>query len=150
MFNIDRSYIDTPTIEETLQSRIIFIRSKYKNDASLPKPEDMGLSDEEYEDYIDRKQDYAEQQKAMKRRGPIWLAILFCAPPVAVNFYDRSDTAFYLGFLASVVLVGIAFLLYKTYDAMMVRKHTDGRFDAFTDKLFQWQENNHPEEEDHL
>ena len=81
MFNIDRRYIDAPQFEETLQSKIITVRSKYRNDPTLPHADHFGVSDEEFEEYIDRKQDLLEWQKDMKRRGPLWLVILFCIPP---------------------------------------------------------------------
>lgn len=138
MFNIDRSYIDTSTAEETLQSRIIFIRSKYKGDSSMPLPKDLGIDEEEYDEYIDKKQDYSERQKAMKRKGPIALAILFCIPPVVVNLYDKSNLAFFLSFLASIILVGIIFILYKVLDSFMVKRHTNARLDEYTDKLLEW------------
>ena len=50
MFNIDRRYIDAPQFEETLQSRIITIRSKNRNNPTLPKAEHFGISDEDFED----------------------------------------------------------------------------------------------------
>ena len=78
MFNIDRRYIDAPQFEETLQSKIITVRSKYRNDPTLPHADHFGVSDEEFEEYIDRKQDLLEWQKDMKRRGPLWLENKIC------------------------------------------------------------------------
>lgn len=140
MFNIDRSYIQHNTLEETLQSKTIFIRSRYRNDPTLPKTEKYGLTDDEYEDYMDKKQNITEWQRKMKAKGPVWLGILFCAPPVIVNFYDRSTVAFFLSFVASIVLVAVAFIVYKGIVKAWESKVQNTQCDAYTEQLLKWYE----------
>lgn len=140
MFNIDRSYIQHDSIEETLQSKTIFIRSRYRNDPTLPKTEKYGVTDEEYEDYMDKKQNITEWQRSMKAKGPIWLGILFCAPPVIVNLYDRSTIAFFLSFVASIVLVACLFLIYKGIVRNWERRVQNSQCDAYTEELIAWYE----------
>lgn len=144
MFNIDRKYIDHETAEETLQSSIIYIRSKYRNDPALPRTSEFGKTDEEYEDYIDKKQEVIELDKTFKRKGPTILAVLFCAPPVVVNFYDKSSAGFYLSFLASIILVVLVIIAAKTIIRM--RDVTDEKCDAYTEKLQKWYEEKKLEE----
>ena len=139
MFNIDRTYIDAPLFEETLQSRLIMIRSKYKNDPTLPKPEQFGLSDEEFEDYIDRKQNLTEWQKDMKRRGPIWLVILFCIPPVIITWRSPDDvTLFWLSFLAGLVPCLLLWLLYKLIATQREKRLNDDRAERYIEAVQQW------------
>lgn len=140
MFNIDRSYIQHNTLEETLQSKTIFIRSRYRNDPTLPKTEKYGLTDDEYEDYMDKKQNITEWQRNMKAKGPVWLGILFCAPPVIVNFYDQSTMAFFLSFVASIVLVAVAFIVYKGIVKAWEGKVQNTQCDAYTEQLLKWYE----------
>ena len=113
MFNIDRRYIDAPQYEETLQSKMIAIRSKYKNDRTLPRAGEFGITDEYFEEYIDRKQDLLEWQKDMRRRGPLWLVILFCIPPVIITWKSPdNDLLFWLSFVAGLLPCLLLWLLY--------------------------------------
>jgi hypothetical protein len=141
MFNIDRSYIDAPQYEETLQSRLINIRSKYRNDRTLPHAESFGLTDEEFENYIDRKQDLIEWQKDMKRRGPLWLVILFCIPPVLITWQNPEDNRlFWLSFVAGLVPCLIIWLIYKLVVRQRERRLYDERAERYIEALQQWSE----------
>ena len=143
MFNIDRSYIDAPQFEETLQSRLITIRSKNKDNPTLPKAEQFGLSDEDFEDYIDRKEDLTDWQKDMKRRGPLWLVIIFCIPPVLITWqHPDDDTLFWLSFVAGLVPCLIIWLLYKLIARQRERRLYDERAERYIEALQQWAEKN--------
>lgn len=142
MFNIDRRYIDAPQFEETLQSRIITIRSKNRNDPTLPKAEQFGISDEDFENYIDKKQDLMEWQKDMKRRGPLWLVLLFCIPPVLITWKNPdNDTLFWLSFLAGLVPCVLLWLLYKLVAKQREKRLYDQRCEQYIDALLAWEEN---------
>lgn len=142
MFNIDRRYIDAPQFEETLQSRIITIRSKNRNDPTLPKAEQFGISDEDFENYIDKKQDLMEWQKDMKRRGPLWLVLLFCIPPVLITWKNPdNDTLFWLSFLAGLVPCVLLWLLYKLVAKQREKRLYDQQCEQYIDALLAWEEN---------
>ena len=142
MFNIDRRYIDAPQFEETLQRRIITIRSKNRNDPTLPKAEQFGISDEDFENYIDKKQDLMEWQKDMKRRGPLWLVLLFCIPPVLITWKNPdNDTLFWLSFLAGLVPCVLLWLLYKLVAKQREKRLYDQRCEQYIDALLAWEEN---------
>ena len=142
MFNIDRRYIDAPQFEETLQSRIIAIRSKNRNDRTLPKAEQFGISDEDFENYIDKKQDLMEWQKDMKRRGPLWLVLLFCIPPVLITWKNPdNNTLFWLSFLAGLVPCVLLWLLYKLVAKQREKRLYDQRCEQYIDALLAWEEN---------
>ena len=139
MFNIDRRYIDAPQFEETLQSRIITIRSKNRNNPTLPKAEQYGISDEDFEDYIDRKQDLLEWQKDMKRRGPLWLVIIFCIPPVLLTWKSPDDhLLFWLSFVAGLVPCLLLWLLYKLIVRQREKRLYDERCEKYIETLQQW------------
>ena len=139
MFNIDRRYIDAPQFEETLQSKIITIRSKYKNNATLPRAGQFGVSDEDFDDYIDRKQDLLEWQKDMNRRGPLWLVILFCIPPVLITWRNPNDTVlFWLSFVAGLVPCLLLWLLYKFICKQREKRLYDERCERYIEALLQW------------
>lgn len=142
MFNIDRRYIDAPQFEETLQSRIITIRSKNRNDPTLPKAEQFGISDEDFENYIDKKQDLMEWQKDMKRRGPLGLVLLFCIPPVLITWKNPdNDTLFWLSFLAGLVPCVLLWLLYKLVAKQREKRLYDQRCEQYIEALLAWEEN---------
>ena len=142
LFNIDRRYIDTPQFEETLQSRIITIRSKNRNNPTLPKAEQYGISDEDFDDYIDKKQDLMEWQKDMKRRGPIWLVLLFCIPPVLITWNNPdNDTLFWLSFLAGLAPCVLLWLLYKLIAKQREKRLYDQQCEQYIEALLAWEEN---------
>ena len=135
MFNIDRRYIDAPQFEETLQSKIITVRSKYRNNPTLPHADHFGISDEEFEEYIDRK------QKDMKRRGPLWLVILFCIPPVLITWKNPDNNLlFWLSFLAGLVPCLLLWLIYKLIARQREKRLYDERCEKYIEALQQWAE----------
>lgn len=141
MFNIDRRYIDAPQFEETLQSKIITVRSKYRNDPTLPHADHFGVSDEEFEEYIDRKQDLLEWQKDMKRRGPLWLVILFCIPPVLITWKNPDNNLlFWLSFVAGLVPCLLLWLIYKLIARQREKRLYDERCEKYIEALQQWAE----------
>ncbi len=139
MFNIDRRYIDAPQFEETLQSKIITVRSKYRNNPTLPHADHFGVSDEEFEEYIDRKQDLLEWQKDMKRRGPLWLVILFCIPPVLITWKNPDNNLlFWLSFVAGLVPCLLLWLIYKLIARQREKRLYDERCEKYIEALQQW------------
>lgn len=141
MFNIDRRYIDAPQFEETLQSKIITVRSKYRNNPTLPHADHFGVSDEEFEEYIDRKQDLLEWQKDMKRRGPLWLVILFCIPPVLITWKNPDNNLlFWLSFVAGLVPCLLLWLIYKLIARQREKRLYDERCEKYIEALQQWAE----------
>ena len=58
MFQIDRSYIEPIESLESLQGHIWDIRADHKDDPTLPKIQNYGIKEEEFEDYLDRKQKF--------------------------------------------------------------------------------------------
>ena len=139
MFNIGRRYIDAPQFEETLQSKIITVRSKYRNNPTLPHADHFGVSDEEFEEYIDRKQDLLEWQKDMKRRGPLWLVILFCIPPVLITWKNPDNNLlFWLSFVAGLVPCLLLWLIYKLIARQREKRLYDERCEKYIEALQQW------------
>ena len=139
MFNIDRRYIDAPQYEETLQSKMIAIRSKYKNDRTLPRAGEFGITDEYCEEYIDRKQDLLEWQKDMRRRGPLWLVILFCIPPVIITWKSPdNDLLFWLSFVAGLLPCLLLWLLYEVIARQREKRLYDDNCERYIEALLQW------------
>ena len=141
MFNIDRRYIDAPQFEETLQSRMITIRSKYRNDPTLPRTEQFGITDEAFEEYIDRKQDLLEWQKDMHRRGPLWLVIIFCIPPVIITWKSPDNNLlFWLSFVAGLAPCLLLWLCYKLIARQREKRLYDDNCERYIEALQQWAE----------
>lgn len=139
MFDIDRKYIDQPTLEDTLQSKIIYIRSKYKHHPTLPQPSAYGLTDDAFDEYIDRKQDLIEWQKYCKQKGLSIIGVLFCLPPVIASFYSRSDTMFYLSFLAGIILAAIPWLIFKMLSKHREKTLFDEAHEQYINALLDWE-----------
>ena len=141
MFNIDRRYIDAPQFEETLQSRMITIRSKYRNDPTLPRTEQFRITDEAFEEYIDRKQDLLEWQKDMRRRGPLWLVIIFCIPPVIITWKSPDNNLlFWLSFVAGLAPCLLLWLCYKLIARQREKRLYDDNCERYIEALQQWAE----------
>lgn len=140
MFDIDRSYINRISAEDTLQSTIIYITSKYRDNPELPKAEDFGVTAEEFDDYVDRKQDITEWEKYCRQKGMAVLGVLFCLPPIVASFYSSSNTTFFLSFLAGLILAIIPWVIFKAVDKFKKKHLYDKRHEDYIEALIAWKE----------
>jgi protein-S-isoprenylcysteine O-methyltransferase Ste14 len=75
----------------------------------------------------------------MKRRGPIWLVILFCIPPVIITWRSPNDnTLFWLSFVVGFAPCLLLWLLYKLIARQREKRLYDERCERYIEALNQW------------
>ena len=138
MFQIDRSYIDHENLE-SLQGHIWDLRSDYKNDPTLPKIENYGISEKVFEDYLEKKQNYLDFVDNWKRRQLLVYVVLFCIPLVYYSLFRRGDYmgAYISGFLFCII-VFMGYSIVKAYRAKAFRHHP---CETYIKALLSWEEN---------
>ena len=146
MFTIDRKYINQHGSEDSLQSNIIYLLSKYKNDSTLPVATDYNIEALEFEEYIDAKQEFTEWKNYYSQKGPVFLAFLFCVPPVIISFYDTGNTAFYLSFLASIIIILLVLAVFKMISKYKERSIINQHCEEYIAALLEWQKEHDIEE----
>lgn len=137
MFQIDRSYIE-PINLESLQGHIWDIRTDYKDDPTLPKIENYNITEEEFEAYLDKKQNFEDFKDSWKRRQLLIYGVLFCIPLVYFSLFRRGD--YVGGYVAGLLLCLIAFMGYSVKKAFDGRRFRNNPCETFIKALLSWEE----------
>lgn len=137
MFQIDRSYIDHESLE-SLQGRIWDIRTDHKDDPTLPKIENYGINEKDFEDYLDKKQNFEDFKDNWRRRQLLVYVVIFCIPLVYFSLFRRGEfmQAYITGFLFCV----IAFMVYSLIKAARASKFRNNPYETFIKALLSWEE----------
>jgi len=137
MFNIDRSYIDRENLE-SLQGHIWDLRTDFKNDPTLPKIENYGISEKEFEDYLEKKQNFLDFVDSWKRRQLLTYVVLFCLPLVYFSLFRRSD--FMGAYISGFLLCIIAFMVYSIIKAIRAKAFKGNQCETFIKALLSWEQ----------
>ena len=135
MFSIDRSYIDRPNLE-SLQGRIWDIRADHKDDPTLPHIENYGISEEEFETYLDKKQNFEDFKDDWHRRQLLIYGVLFCIPVAYYSLFHRGD--YVGGYVNGLLLCVIAFMIYSLIKAFRAKKFRNNPCETFIKALLSW------------
>ena len=137
MFEIDRSYIDRPNLE-SLQGHIWDIRTDHKDDPTLPRIENYGISEEEFETYLEKKQNFEDFKDDWHRRQLLIYGVLFCIPLVYWSLVHRGE---YLGgYINGFLLCIIAFMGYSIIKAIRARQFRNNPCETFIKALLSWEQ----------
>lgn len=113
MFNIDRSYISQQfDAYELLLENIYYVRSRFKNDPTLPKVQDYNMDNSYFEKYLEDKQDYLRKKESIRKTGPTVLISLICILLIGFGFFFPTPIALTLGLLSG---LSISLLLWGVY-----------------------------------
>ena len=142
MFQIDRSYINHESLE-SLQGLIWDIRTDHKNDPTLPRIETYGITEEAFEDYLERKQRYLDFQDSWRRHRLLILGVAFAWPVALCSLFIPRSTSTQ----ASMLAYGSAFMLclliavgYMALKAIKGKPFRDTPSERFINALLYWEE----------
>lgn len=138
MFQIDRSYIEKVNLE-SLQSRIWDIRSDFKDDPSLPKIENYGIKEKDFEDYLEKRQKLEDFKDTWRQRRLMILAIVFCLTLAIFSLFLRGMTwqAYAVGFLLCMLI----YMVYMMIVAFRSRAFRNNPYETFLKALLFWDDN---------
>ena len=141
MFQIDRSYIEPIESLESLQGHIWDIRSDHKDDPTLPRIGNYGISEEQFEDYLDRKQRFEDFKASWKKHRLLILVLTFAVPVALFSLLMKGpDTGVY-AYATALLLCTLVYLFYLSIEAYRSRQFRNNPCETFIKALLSWEEN---------
>ena len=142
MFQIDRSYIEPIESLESRQGHIRDNRADHKGDPTLPHIENYGISEEQFEDYLDRKQKFEDFKAGWKKHRLLILVLTFAVPVALFSLLMRGrDTGIY-AYTTGLLLCTLVYLIYLSIEAYRGRQFRSNCCETFIKALLSWEENN--------
>jgi len=138
MFNIDRSYIDHISLV-SLQSRIWDIRTDFKDDPTLPKISTYGITEKDFEAYLERKQHFEDFKDTWHKRQLFILAIAFIIP-VALFSLMQLNIQPWVAYLGAFLISALVALVYATIIMIRGSKFRNNPYEKFINALLMWDE----------
>ena len=141
MFQIDRSYIEPIESLESLQGKIWDIRTDHKDDPTLPHIENYGITEEQFEAYLDRKQHFEDFKAAWKKHRLLILVLTFAVPVAIFSLLMRGrDTGLY-AYSTGLLLCTLVYVIYLSIEAYRAREFRNNPCETFIKALLSWKEN---------
>lgn len=138
MFQIDRSYIDRISLE-TIQGHIWDIRTDHKGDPTLPKIENYGISEEEFEDYLEKKQKFEDFKESWRKYRLLILGMAFALPVALFSLFVKGpDTALY-AYVTAFLLCTLVYVVYLMLEALKAKKFRNNPCETFIKALLSWE-----------
>lgn len=139
MFNIDRSYIEPIESLESLQGHIWDIRTDHKDNPTLPHIENYGISEEQFEDYLDRKQNFEDFKAGWKKNRLLILVMAFAVPVALFSLLVKGpDTGLY-AYITGFLVCTLIYLVYLCIEAWRGRQFRNNPCETFIKALLAWE-----------
>lgn len=142
MFQIDRSYIESVDLE-SLQGRIWDIRQDHKDDPTLPKIENYGIKEDDFEKYLDRKQNFLNFKESWKKRRLLILGTALVAVLALYSLLVNRKPL--VGYIAAVAICTVIVLVYQAIEIYRAKKFRNNPYETFIKALLFWDD--HHEED---
>lgn len=142
MFQIDRSYIEPIESLESLQGHIWDIRTDHKADPTLPKIENYGISEEQFESYLDRRQKFDDFKASWKKNRLLILVLTFAVPVALFSLLMKGPYTGYYAYATSLLLCTLVYLIYLSVEAYRGRQFRNNPCETFIKALLSWEEGN--------
>lgn len=139
MFQIDRSYIE-PISLESLQGHIWDIRTDYKDDPTLPKIENYNITEEAFEAYLDRKQNFEDFKASWRKNRLVILGVAFCIPLAIISLLIRGTKGMMPAYIAGFLLCLLIYLVYTIIETFRAREFRNNPCETFIKALLSWEE----------
>jgi len=138
MFQIDRTYIESPDLE-SLQSRIWDIRTDYKADPTLPRIENYGITEEAFEEYLEKKQKYEDFLDSWRKRRLVILGTAFLVTLAMFSLFARKMMweAYAVAFMVCMLI----YMIFMTISAFKGRNFKNNPHETFIKALLFWDDN---------
>lgn len=140
MFQIDRSYIEPIEALESLQGRIWDIRADHKDDPTLPHIQNYGIGEEQFEDYLDRKQKFEDFKAAWKKHRLLILVLAFAVPVALFSLLMRGANTGYYAYATGFLVCTLIYLVYLSIEAYRARQFRSNPCETFIKALLSWDE----------
>ncbi len=139
MFNIDRSYIEPIESLESLQGHIWDIRTDHKDNPTLPHIENYSISEEQFEDYLDRKQNFEDFKAGWKKNRLLILVMAFAVPVALFSLLVKGpDTGLY-AYTTGFLVCTLIYLVYLCIEAWRGRQFRNNPCETFIKALLAWE-----------
>lgn len=138
MFQIDRSYIDHISLE-TIQGHIWDIRTDHKNDPTLPKIENYGISEEEFESYLEKKQKFEDFKDSWRKYRYIILGMAFAIPVALFSLLVKGRNMALYAYSTAFLLCTLIYVVYLIIEAMKAKKFRNNPCETFIKALLSWE-----------
>lgn len=138
MFQIDRSYIDHISLE-TIQGHIWDIRTDHKNDPTLPKIENYGISEEEFESYLEKKQKFEDFKDSWRKYRYIILGMAFAIPVALFSLLVKGRNMALYAYSTAFLLCTLIYVVYLINEAMKAKKFRNNPCETFIKALLSWE-----------
>ena len=137
MFQIDRTYIESESLE-SLQGRIWDIRMDHKDDPTLPKIENYGIKEEEFEKYLDKKQNFLNFKESWRRRRLLILGTALVVVLALYSLFIRKEML--VGYLAALAVCTVIVLVYQAIEIYRAKQFRNNPHETFIKALLFWDE----------
>ena len=138
MFQIDRSYIEPIESLESLQGHIWDIRTDYKDDPTLPKITSYGITEEQFEDYLDRKQKFEDFKAAWKKHRMLILVLAFTVPVALFSLLVKGSSTALYAYATGALLCTFIYVVYLLIEAFRAKKFRNNPCETFIKALLAW------------
>ena len=143
MFQIDRSYIEPIESLESLQGHIWDIRTDHKDDPTLPKIANYGITEEQFEDYLDRKQKFEDFKAAWKKNRLLILVLAFAVPVALFSLLVKGPNTGFYAYATGLLLCTLIYVVYLVVEAVRAKKFRNNPCETFIKALLAWENNGH-------
>ena len=137
MFQIDRSYIEKESLD-SLQGRIWDIRMDHKDDPTLPKIENYGIKEEDFEKYLDKKQNFLNFKESWRNRRLLILGTALVVVLALYSLFIRKEML--VGYLAAIAVCTIIVLVYQAIEIYRAKQFRNNPNETFIKALLYWDE----------
>lgn len=138
MFQIDRSYIEPIESLESLQGRIWDIRADHKNDPTLPHIDSYGITEEQFEKYLDRKQRFEDFKAAWKKHRLLILVLTFAVPVALFSLLVKGRDVGLYAYTTAFLLCTLVYVVYLCMEAYRAREFRNNPCETFIKALLAW------------
>lgn len=135
MFQIDRTYIDRVALD-SLQGRIWDIRQDHKDDPTLPRIENYGIKEADFEKYLDKKQNFLNFKDSWKRRRMLILVTALVAILALWSLLVNKEML--AGYLSAMAVCTLIVLVYQAIEIYRARQFRNNPYETFIKALLFW------------
>lgn len=139
MFQIDRSYIEPIQSLESLQGHIWDIRTDHKDDPTLPHIENYGISEKQFEDYLDRKQRFEDFKASWTKHRLLILVLTFAVPVALFSLLVRGSNTGLYAYTTGFLLCTLVYLVYLCIEGYRARQFRNNPCETFIKALLSWE-----------
>lgn len=142
MFQIDRSYIEPIESLESLQGHIWDLRTDHKDDPTLPKIRNYGISEDQFENYLERKQLFEDFKASWKKQRLLILVITFAVTVALFSLLMKGPDTGYYAYATAAIVCTLVYVSYLCIEAFRARQFRNNPCETFIKALLAWESAN--------